>query len=471
MLLDSLASLQCLAPMTVLGGVGAFGENVYYNQNVLHPGAVAMLGVALVALLTLPRARVFLPFFLLLSLTPEAQRVVVATLDFRFLRLLVLFAWIRLVIRGELRSIKFCSLDYLIIAWSVARSLATIIRLEGTTGVIFSAGQSFDALGTYFFFRIAIRDREDVVRVLKDAMLVSIPITLFFLQEKQTGHNLFSNFGPGISANTFVRDGRLRIQGAYAHPIIAGCLWAVLFPQFCAVWLRARESKVLPSIGIICTLIIIYCCASSTPVMALGFGFMGAVMFQMRSLMRPLRWAIPIGLLMLHFAMEAPVWHLISRIDIVGGSTGWHRYILIDKWFQNFSEWWMVGTASTAHWGIVDLTNQYVKEGIFGGLATVVLFVLMIGYGYSRVGKAMRRAPGDPWQQLFYWSFGVGLFMHTMSFLAVSYFGQIMLIWYLQLALIASLSTAPADATAPHVAPAAPAPAPRVFRGAPEVYA
>ncbi|MEM7165586.1 MAG: hypothetical protein AAF581_08980 [Planctomycetota bacterium] len=463
--------------LITLAGVGAFSDNAGYNTTVLHPLGAAMMLTAGVAIVVLPRARVFLPLFLLLSLTPEIQRITVASLDFRFLRLMLCFAWFRLLVRGELRSLKYCAIDYMIVGWSISRSIATTVNYDGTSGLIYSLGQSFDALGTYFLFRMVIKDREDIVRVLRDAMIVSLVVALFFLQEKQTGINIFGQTFGGVRGTTVIRDGRLRIQGAYAHPIIAGCLWAVMFPQFCAIFLRARESKALPAIGILCTLIIIYCCASSTPVMALMFGFVGAAMFQLRSLMRVVRWGIPIGLLFLHMVMSAPVWHLISRIDVVGGSTGWHRYILIEMFVQHFNEWWLHGVRSTAHWnGIIDITNQYVLEGVFGGLMTLILFVFMIGFAFQSIGRAMRATPNDRWQQLFCWSLGVGMFMHVMNFLAVSYFGQVMLIWYLQLALIASIAQVPTNARQPVGPQPAQPQQPRtsrrpVVRGAPEIYA
>ena len=36
---------------------------------------------------------------------------------------------------------------------------------------------------------------------------------------------------------------------------------------------------------------------------------------------------------------------------------------------------------------------------------------------------------------------GVGLFVHCMNYIAVSYFGQIEMLWYLQLAIITSLAS------------------------------
>ena len=39
------------------------------------------------------------------------------------------------------------------------------------------------------------------------------------------------------------------------------------------------------------------------------------------------------------------------------------------------------------------------------------------------------------------WALGVALLTHTMSFLAVSYFGQIIIVWYLLLGMIGSLAS------------------------------
>ncbi len=74
--------------------------------------------------------------------------------------------------------------------------------------------------------------------------------------------------------------------------------------------------------------------------------------------------------------MEAPVWHLISRVSLASGSTSYFRYQLIDHFFRRFSEWAVVGTRSTAHWfwGAQDITNQYILEAVRGGLVTLICF-------------------------------------------------------------------------------------------------
>jgi hypothetical protein len=142
----------------------------------------------------------------------------------------------------------------------------------------------------------------------------------------------------------------------------------------------------------------------------------------------------------LHLFMNAPVWHLISRVNVIGGSTGWHRFHLIDTAIENVSEWWLFGTQSTAHWGygLLDVTNQFVLEGVRGGLLTLVMFVAIIALAFQRVGRLRISAEAlpDRYPSMLAWGLGVVLFVHVTSFLAVSYFGQIIMVWYMTLGMI-----------------------------------
>ena len=49
--------------------------------------------------------------------------------------------------------------------------------------------------------------------------------------------------------------------------------------------------------------------------------------------------------------MKAPVWFLISHVDLVGGSSGYHHASVIDQFIRNFFDWWLVGTYDNGSWG------------------------------------------------------------------------------------------------------------------------
>lgn len=447
--------------------IGGPVQQEYHGQTTLHPVGAAAVLVLGIMLLVIDRRRAALPMMLIACFVSPAQRIVVLSLDFTLLRLMVLFGWARLCLRGELRPLRLGPLDYCLLAWTITRTLGVFLRNDMTLGaLLYGAGRSFDAVGIYFFFRVLIRDYRDVIDAVKNAALVAIPVALAFVVEKITAHNIFAIFG-GVAENTWVRHGRLRCQGAFAHAILAGCFWGGLLPQFAALWWQ--QFRALAVAGVASALVIIICCASSTPAMAVIFGAMGALFFPVRGLMPFVRWGLFAGLLTLHLLMKAPVWHLISRIDVVGGSTGYHRYRLINEFVNRFEEWWLLGVRSTEHWGIVDITNQFVKEGIQAGLLTLLLFLGTVALSFRGVGKILRRSEGDMGRLVLAWSLGVGVFIHVMNYLAVSYFGQIILIWYMHLAMIGSWSRPLAGTTVPRLS-AAPAAVPQ-HRGAPEVYA
>ncbi|MBL8754141.1 MAG: hypothetical protein JNK15_12645 [Planctomycetes bacterium] len=139
------------------------------------------------------------------------------------------------------------------------------------------------------------------------------------------------------------------------------------------------------------------------------------------------------------------MWHLLARVDIMSGSTGYHRYHLVDKFFVWFHEWWMLGTMGTGHWGhgLHDVTNQFVAEGVAGGVVRLGLFLWIVWLCYAGVSRSLRLAAGNRFYQLASWALGTAMFMHCMNFLAVSYFEQIVVEWQLTLAAVSSLTLVP----------------------------
>jgi len=150
--------------------------------------------------------------------------------------------------------------------------------------------------------------------------------------------------------------------------------------------------------------------------------------------------------------MNGPVWALIGRASVFGSSSSAHRFELVDFFLRNFSEWWLFGTKSTAHWGwgMQDVSNNYVRVGVDGGLASLLLLICIIVASFKMLGRAMR-AVGAP-DRKFLWGLGVALLAHLTAFMDVNYWDQSILLWYLLLAMIAAAcAVTPPNATAqPH---------------------
>ncbi|MFC1763135.1 hypothetical protein ACFL6U_13770 [Planctomycetota bacterium] len=424
----------------VLGLVGNPSFAGHTTVHVVGLVAVAILGICV---LLFPRRSAVIPFLVMACFVSSAQRIVIAGLDFGFLRIMVLFGVMRIFLYGEHRHLARRPLDKAVILWVISSIILHTLQVGTMSAFIFRLGFGFDAFGLYFVFRHLVRDWHDVDRIIHGCVWISIPIMLFFLLERSTGRNIFAVFG-GVPAITVVREGRLRCQGAFAHAILAGCFWASLIPWVASLWWKSSRDKLFAIVGSGSMICIIFCCASSTPVLGLLCAIVGAWGFRWRKRMRSIRIGVVVTLIVLHIIMKAPVWHLVSRVSAVGGSTGWHRYYLINQTITFFSEWWLLGCSAdaVASWGIhaADITNQYVLEGVRGGFLTLCLFCYVIVVAFREIGRLAAHLPTPSYRLILSWALGVSLFVHCTIFIGVSYFGQIWVVWYLLLAIIGSLS-------------------------------
>jgi hypothetical protein len=416
---------------------------IAWNQTALHPVGLAAVLVLGVALLVVPRAWAVLPMIVMACFVASAQRVVVGGLDFNLLRILLIFGWVRVLAQGETTGFILRPIDVVMLVYAIAKTCIYTLQQGTAQAVVFQFGQTYDTVGMYFLFRVLIRGWEDVHRIAMGFAVVSLPVCAAFAIEHATGRNAFAMFG-GVPAVTNIRDGRLRCQGAFSHPILAGCFWAAVLPLIAAMWWRRDQLSRLAAVaGAAAGLGIVFFCASSTPVAAVFAAACGAALFVVRGWMGWLRLGTVVILVALHMVMKAPVWHLVSRIDLAGGSTGWHRYHLIDEAINRFGEWAVLGTASTAHWGrqLFDVTNQYVLEGVRGGALGLALFLAIMVLAFREVGRLVRAYEGDRTKLVAAWSLGVCLAVQAVAFIAVSYFGQITMLWYLAVAMPVSLAS------------------------------
>lgn len=349
-----------------------FGERDYHNATNVHVlGIVALVGACAWAIRA-RRARALWPLLALATFVPTGQRIAIATLDFNLLRLLLLAYGARVVVFHDWRGVKWTPIDSAVLCWAAFGFATYVLRRGDLAGFIYKSGATYDLLGLYTVCRIYIRNLADVRRTVGFLALLAILISGFFILEKTTGRNAFSVFG-GVPEFTKIREGRLRCQGAYEHPILAGTNWSALLPLF-AIGLHPRALRLA---ALFAGTLIVYACASSTPLLGVAAGAPIVFSFRWRRFAPHAVMTSLVLAVVIHFAREAPVWQLIAKASIVGGSTGYHRYALVNAFILRWSEWFLVGTASTAHWGyfLFDLANQYVKEGVVGGIATLASFL------------------------------------------------------------------------------------------------
>jgi hypothetical protein len=394
-----------------------------------------LIGLVLtVTVLVVPRRYFVLPYIVAACLIPSDQRVILMGLDFTVLRTLIAAGILRMFARNEIVSIQWNRFDKILFIWLICRSIVYILLWQDVSAVINRSGVLYDALGLYWLFRQNIRSWDDVrqsAKIFAVAAIISVPLIAF---EWITGHNPFSALG---RVSTELRDGRYRCEGAFPHSIMLGLFWATLVPIFIGLASADRRKKLFWAATAAAVFIVIST-TSSTPIAVLIEIALLLALFNLRRYGRWMFYGLCVLTVMLHLAMKAPVWHLIARVNIVGGSTGWHRFHLIDQAIRHFGEWAILGTKSTMQWGwgMEDITNQYVLEGVRGGLISLVLLVMILFIGVRTLGTYSLRSMPRKWQW-FVWCVCVAMLGHCLSFIGVSYFGQIMMLLYMMLAITA----------------------------------
>jgi len=404
-------------------------------------------------LIVLPRRHATIPIFMLACFMTFGQRINFAGLNLYMLRLLILAGLCRIIFRKNLFPINFNSIDKFIIIWVVSNIVIFTLLRQNFAAFINRLGFAFNVLGIYFVFRFLIYDFNEIERVFRYIVFFLIIFAFVLSIEYFTQRNFFSVFG-GVPQITDIRDGELRCRGSFRHPILTGTFGAIFLPLVVWLWFDEEKKRRLLSIFLFFAVtFIVIASGSSGPVATYMCGLLGLAIWPYRRNMKVIRLTVFLGLISLHFYMKAPIWFLMDRVSgLLGGGTGGYRSRIIDQAIKHFNEWWLLGTDYTVHWTerairadpkMSDITNMYIRQGVDGGLLTLILFIIVIVKCFLAIGNTLEKMEEQPLsKRLIVWSMGVMLFAHCVTFLSVTYFDQSIVFFYMLLALISTVSRA-----------------------------
>ncbi len=412
---------------TLVHGYGNTGSTL------LHPfiGLIIVIGMAIIFIANSRMA--VAAFISLVILIPMSQRIVLGGFDLYGMRILLLFGWLRVAIRSKRRRERLSHIDKLFLAWTIFSGIAYMVLWKTFGAFVYRVGIAFSNLGIYFLLRRYITCREDVDKAIEVLAYVSFIVAFGMLVERFFGRNLFALMG-GFSGDAILREGRIRSAGPFSHPILAGIFGATLFPVIVGRWWSSSSTsrRRLFLLGGLSTTLIVVLSASSGPMLAYFAGVIGLMLWYLRHHTRGMLLAMLLSLACLQIFMKAPIWALIGRFDLVSGSSGYHRFLLMDQFIKRVPEWFLFGVKSTQGWGwlLHDTSNQYVDEGVKGGMIALVLFITMFVKAFKQVGRNIATFVDDKSIQKEQWSLGAALVAHLMGFIGTAYFGQEILLLF-----------------------------------------
>ncbi|MBZ5502484.1 MAG: hypothetical protein LAN59_09620, partial [Acidobacteriia bacterium] len=412
------------------------------TETVLHPAVLVALLCAIVLILLLRRRHAIVPVLLMAFLVPLGQQVVVGGVHVFVLRIVLFVGLLRMLFsmffsQAHVFSGGVNSLDKVFTLWALFHVIAFLFLFSFQRAALVNQfGFLWDAMGGFLLLRFLIQDQEDIDRVVRTFAWIAGILALGMLNEHFRMQNVFGLLG-GVLTVPETRDGLVRAQGTFSHPLLAGTFGATLLPLFLLLW-HSGKSKAIAALGVLSATIMTLCAASSTPVLAYAAAIGAVCFWPFRKHMRLLRWGIVFALLALHVVMKAPVWFLINRIAVLGASSGDHRAYLVDLFIRHIGDWWLVGTNANGNWGwdMWDTSNQYVAEGESGGLVVFVCFLAMISLCFRRIGNARKAVEGDRGKEWCFWFLGAALFAHIVAFFGISYFDQTRVAWFALMAMI-----------------------------------
>jgi hypothetical protein len=393
------------------------------SDTVLHPFvAVAML-IAIGLIVALPRKKAIAPFFLAFFTVPAGQVLVLGGVHFTMHQILILTVLGRMAAFRRSSSEKrfvggFNALDKVVVLWSLSALVIFSLEFMDMQAVVKGLGDLVVSLGGYLAARFLIPDREAVRPTIKLLAAVCVIQGACMVSEQFTLHNVFTFAGANWPT---IREGHIRSEGALGT-LCAGPLAGVLIPLFLWLWTE-RKSRMAACAGLAGATAMAWASHASTSWMAYGAGLFGLCFWPLRKQMRLIRWGLVGALVGLHLVMHGPVWSLIEHIDLTGGSSSYHRYILVDNCIRHFGDWWLLGCKNYSDWGwdMWDLSNQFVVNAFTGGLVTLILYITIFTRSFRAIGEARKRIEGEFRREWLFWCLGSALFANVVAHFGVNY--------------------------------------------------
>ena len=311
------------------------------------------------------------------------------------------------------------------------------------------AGFLMDTWFAYMVTRFLITSLSEFVTVVKWIAVSLAPLAFLGVIESVTGRLPFallcgnSSYFAHITHYDF-RFGLTRAVGPFSHAILFGCAFAMFLPL---IWyIRQEEGKwrvwayvlsAMAGVGVLSSM-------SSGPWIMMIVAISCLAIERHKYLLRPLLIFFVLSCVFIAIASNRPFYHVIvSYANPLGGS-GWHRAKLIDLAIEHFGEWWIAGYGGQdPGWGEylgmgkTDITNEFVLAGAKYGIIGVIALVGVLAAAFRGLIDSYKRST-DLRVKSLYWSLGCTLVSVVITWMSVSFFGQMMPLFYCILGMIGS---------------------------------
>ncbi len=409
------------------------------------PLAFILLLLSLIlSLFLVKKENIIIPLVVAMCFLPADIAITIGGLHLYAVRVIGLFALLRIYMSFKKPNLSFNTIDKLFITYNFFGAFTYIIASQNTSGAfVYTSGSLVDSIVLYIVLRQTIQSKKDILTVTKTFCYCVLILLPFIIFEYFSAQNFFSIIGrEGVS----IRDGEIRAAGTFSHSILFGSFSASLIPILWGGYKQKKNNALLFSIA--CCVFFVYSTSSSGPIVALAVSVSLLIFFKWKQYSSQLTWSLLLTAIFIHIVRESPIWHFFYvRVSIKAGSTGYHRYLLTEAAVKEFWNWWLLGYGDIGprwhetywpwtHATFTDVTNHYLLIGVRGGFFPMLLFVILC-FKTTHVLGSYAISQTNQKDQWLWWGFTVMMITHCISFLSVAYFGQITMLFYLTISVAA----------------------------------
>lgn len=382
-------------------------------------------------------------YFLSLLWYPNYMMVTIGTIDISLGRFVVGTLFLRCIFDGRIRSrFVWTPIDSLV-ALSMAVYVVTICIVEPlSVSVENRGGFLMDTWFAYMVVRYIITDIAELMTVIKWIGVSLVPLAVLGMIESVTGwspyilicgRSLFFNYVTHYGT----RWGLNRGVGPFSHSILFGCTFAMFLPLIYYLRYDAQEKWRLGAYIISAAAIMgVLSSMSSAPLVMLIVAIFCIMLKKHKYAVKPLLVFLLFSCIAVSAISNRPLYHVIaSYINPLGGS-GWHRAKLIDLFIKYFDNWWLVGYGDKdPGWGPelgmgkTDITNEFVLTGVKYGLIGLLALCAVLITTFRGIMSSYKNT-ASPYLKSLYWAFGCAFLSIMVTWMSVSFFGQLMPLYY-----------------------------------------
>jgi hypothetical protein len=399
----------------------------------------------------LPPAYALAVYIIALLWYPNYLVVSIGTIDITVGRFVVGALLLRCVFDGRIRS-KFVwmHLDTLV-ALSMVVYVLTICLVEPLSESVENrAGFLMDSWFAYVVTRYIITDITELLTVIKWIGVALVPLAVLGMIESVTGWSPFALVcGSSLYFNYVThyetRWGLNRGVGPFSHSILFGCVFAMFLPLIYYLRYDMEEKWRFGAYIISAAAIVgVLSSMSSAPMVMLVVAIFCLMIEKHKYVVKPLLLFLLFSCLIVSVVSNRPLYHVIvSYINPLGGS-GWHRAKLIDLFIKYFDKWWLVGYGDKdPGWGPelgmgkTDITNEFVLAGVKYGLIGLLAFCTVLITTFRGILSSYKNTAA-PYLKSLYWAFGCAFVSIIVTWMSVSFFGQLIPLYYGMLGMMVS---------------------------------